>query len=262
MWIHGSWAQESLWQMCGGGIMHSQLLSGDYSLCLASRFMVFQMLLLVRSLLGSIMGTKTSTRHFKVSWSFDIVMLLLVRSLLGSIMGSRCCCLCAACSSWTWDILGMRSACISKSVDRLTLWWHIGPWTAGTSVNWELLESNTFFLELRDLRRSQLICIGKFNFSISCVDAFSERQSLNKNRRRCSLVRRGRSAAQGRTVRDLEQGQRFPAWRPDGPRPGAGRSAHAQGAAKVADGAWISLPGGTPSGRRDPRWCLGSGLPT
>jgi hypothetical protein len=55
----------------------------------------------------------------------------------------------------------------------------------------------------------------------------------------------------------------------DGPRPGAGRSvawrrarvscltagrsARAQGAAKVAGGAWISLPGGTPSGRRDPR---------
>jgi hypothetical protein len=30
-------------------------------------------------------------------------------------------------------------------------------------------------------------------------------------RRRCSLVRRGRSAARGRTVRDLAQGQRFPA---------------------------------------------------
>jgi hypothetical protein len=67
------------------------------------------------------------------------------------------------------------------------------------------------------------------------VDAFSERQSLNKNRggalctgadgpragagrsatwceaRRCSLVRRGRSAAQGRTVRDLVQELGFPA---------------------------------------------------
>jgi hypothetical protein len=55
----------------------------------------------------------------------------------------------------------------------------------------------------------------------------------------------------------------------DGPRPGAGRSAtwrrarvscltagrstRAQGAAKLAGGAWISLLGGTPSGRRDPR---------
>ena len=43
------------------------------------------------------------------------------------------------------------------------------------------------------------------------VDAFSERQILKKNRRRCSLVRRGRSAAWGRTVRDLAQGLRFPA---------------------------------------------------
>jgi hypothetical protein len=43
------------------------------------------------------------------------------------------------------------------------------------------------------------------------VDAFSERQILKKNRRRCSLVRRGRSAAWGRTVRDLTQGLRFPA---------------------------------------------------
>ena len=50
----------------------------------------------------------------------------------------------------------------------------------------------------------------------------------------------------------------FPAQRPDGPRLQAGRSASAQGVAKVAGGAWISLPGGTPSGRRDPRCCLGS----
>jgi hypothetical protein len=58
---------------------------------------------------------------------------------------------------------------------------------------------------------------------------------------------------------------------PDGPRPGAGarvpclttgRSARTQGRRKIADGAWISLPGGTPSGRRDPRSCLGSGRPT
>jgi hypothetical protein len=58
---------------------------------------------------------------------------------------------------------------------------------------------------------------------------------------------------------------------PDGPRPGAGaqvpcltagRSARAQGRQKIASGAWISLPGGTPSGRRDPRGCLGSGRPT
>jgi hypothetical protein len=60
----------------------------------------------------------------------------------------------------------------------------------------------------------------------------------------------------------------------DGPRAGVGRSVTwrrarvpcltgrmvraCAGAAKVDDGAWISLPGGTPSGRRDPRGCLGS----
>jgi hypothetical protein len=43
------------------------------------------------------------------------------------------------------------------------------------------------------------------------VDAFLERQILKKNRWRCSLVRRGRSAAWGRTVRDLAQGLGFPA---------------------------------------------------
>jgi hypothetical protein len=44
--------------------------------------------------------------------------------------------------------------------------------------------------------------------------------------------------------------------------PGAGRSARTQGRRKIAGGAWISLPGGTPSGRRDPRRCLGLGRPT
>jgi hypothetical protein len=36
-----------------------------------------------------------------------------------------------------------------------------------------------------------------------CVDTFLGCQTLNKNQRRCSLHRRGRSAARGRTVRDL-----------------------------------------------------------
>jgi hypothetical protein len=58
----------------------------------------------------------------------------------------------------------------------------------------------------------------------------------------------------------------------DGPQPGAERSAPTgrtvrtcAGAAKVAGDAWISLPGGIPSGRRDPRCCLVSvslGRPT
>jgi hypothetical protein len=43
------------------------------------------------------------------------------------------------------------------------------------------------------------------------VDAFLGRQSLNKIQQRCSLIRRGWSAARGRTVRDLVQGLEFPA---------------------------------------------------
>jgi hypothetical protein len=69
-------------------------------------------------------------------------------------------------------------------------------------------------------------------------------------------------SGKARTVRDLVQEPGFPAWRPDGPRPGAGRSARAQGRRRIAGGAWISLPGGTLSGRRDPRSCLDSGRPT
>jgi hypothetical protein len=70
---------------------------------------------------------------------------------------------------------------------------------------------------------------------------------------RVSCLTAGRSAPWGWTVRALGL---------DGPRPRAGRSARAQGRRKIAGGAWISLPGGTPSGRRDPRSCLGSGRPT
>jgi hypothetical protein len=56
------------------------------------------------------------------------------------------------------------------------------------------------------------------------VDAL-ERQILKKNRRRCSLVRRGRSAARSRTVRDLARGGGALWSGADGPWPGAGRSA-------------------------------------
>jgi hypothetical protein len=62
-----------------------------------------------------------------------------------------------------------------------------------------------------------------------CVDAFLERQTLNKNR--------GGALWSGA----------------DGPWPGAGRSARTQRRRKSPAAAWISLPGGTPSGRRDPR---------
>jgi hypothetical protein len=43
------------------------------------------------------------------------------------------------------------------------------------------------------------------------VDALFEAPITQENQRRCSLVRRGRSATQGRTVRDLVQELGFPA---------------------------------------------------
>jgi hypothetical protein len=55
------------------------------------------------------------------------------------------------------------------------------------------------------------ICVVPSGVTKKCVGAFSECQSLRENRRRCSLHRRGRSAARGRTVCDLAQGLGFPA---------------------------------------------------
>jgi hypothetical protein len=66
------------------------------------------------------------------------------------------------------------------------------------------------------------------------VGAFLGHRSLRENRWQCSLHRRRRSAARDRTV-------------------------HAcAGAVKITGDAWISLSGGTQSGRRDHRCCLGS----
>jgi hypothetical protein len=57
---------------------------------------------------------------------------------------------------------------------------------------------------------------------------------------------------------------------PDRPRPGAGlglcltsRTVRAcAGAKEFVNGTWISLLGGTPSRRREPRLCLGIGRPS
>jgi hypothetical protein len=57
------------------------------------------------------------------------------------------------------------------------------------------------------------------------LTSFWRRQSLQKNQRRCSLVRRGRSAAQGRTVRDLARGGGALWSGADGLRHRVGRSA-------------------------------------
>jgi hypothetical protein len=70
------------------------------------------------------------------------------------------------------------------------------------------------------------------------VDAFLERQILKKNRRRCSLVRRGRSAARSRTVRDLVRGGGALWSGADGLWPRAGRSA-----------TWCRSTGSLPDGR-------------
>jgi hypothetical protein len=99
------------------------------------------------------------------------------------------------------------------------------------------------------------ICIVPSGVAKKYVDTFLEAPITSKEP---AAVLSG----QARTVRGTG---------PDGPRPGAGarvpcltagRSARAQGRRMIAGSAWISLPGGTPSGRRDPRSCLGSGRPT
>jgi hypothetical protein len=96
-------------------------------------------------------------------------------------------------------------------------------------------------------KKSQIKLLGynKYIFRYECVDVFSERQTPNKNR--------GGALWSGA----------------NGPRPGAGRSAtwrrarvlcltagrsaRTQRRQKSPAAAWISLPGGTSSGRRDPR---------
>jgi hypothetical protein len=66
--------------------------------------------------------------------------------------------------------------------------------------------------------------------------------------------RAGRSATCGRSGV-------FSAERPDGPRLVAGQSACAQRRRRSPTAPGSDLPGGTPSGRRDPRFCLGIGRP-
>jgi hypothetical protein len=72
----------------------------------------------------------------------------------------------------------------------------------------------------------------------------------DENQRRCSQHRRGRSAARaGRSA----------TWHKARVPYQTSRTVRTcAGPARFAGGAWILLPGGTPSGRRDPRCCLGS----
>jgi hypothetical protein len=92
-------------------------------------------------------------------------------------------------------------------------------WSCSSAGNVSQVGSMMLLEEISELSLEQAIegrfDRSKYAFSSGVakkyVDAFSERQILKKNRRRCSLVRRGRSVAWGRTVRDLAQGLRFPA---------------------------------------------------
>jgi hypothetical protein len=70
------------------------------------------------------------------------------------------------------------------------------------------------------------------------VDTFLEASITQENQRWCSLVRRGRSAAQGRTVHDLARGCSALWSGADGPRHRAGRST-----------TWCRSPGSLPDGR-------------
>jgi hypothetical protein len=71
----------------------------------------------------------------------------------------------------------------------------------------------------------QTLALGKT--PLAAVGADLGAYHCVENMRRCSLHRRGRSAARGRTVRDLAQGSGSLPDRSDGPHLEAGRSARA-----------------------------------
>jgi hypothetical protein len=83
-----------------------------------------------------------------------------------------------------------------------------------------------------------IVATGRVNKSKQGVYAFLEAPITQENQRRCSLVRRGRSTAQGRTVRDLARGGGALWSSADGPRHGDGRSA-----------TWCRSSGSLPDGR-------------
>jgi hypothetical protein len=91
------------------------------------------------------------------------------------------------------------------------------------SINSERKKNKEARCRATDLHTLAPLC--KDNKPGSPVDAFSERQSLKKNRRRCPLHRGGRSARRGRTVRGLVRGGGALWSDADGPRHRAGRSA-------------------------------------
>jgi hypothetical protein len=78
-------------------------------------------------------------------------------------------------------------------------------------------------------RSNGSICVVPSGVTKKCVDTFLGTNHYNENRWRCSLHRHGQSTARGLTVRDLAQGSGSLPDVSDGLRPGAGRSARAQG---------------------------------
>jgi hypothetical protein len=98
---------------------------------------------------------------------------------------------------------------------------------------------------------------GRFDVSIfvfpsgvakKYVDTFLEVPITQENQRRCSLVRRGRSAAQSQTVRDLARGGGALWSGADGPRHRAGQSA-----------TWCRSSGSLPNGRTVRALCAYAG---
>jgi hypothetical protein len=88
-------------------------------------------------------------------------------------------------------------------------------------------------------------------FIFICVDTFLEAPITQENQRRCSLVRRGRSAAQGRTVRDLARGGGALWSGVDGPRRRAGRSATwCRSSCSLPDGRTVRACAGAAEDRR------------
>jgi hypothetical protein len=74
-------------------------------------------------------------------------------------------------------------------------------------------------------RFDEFRCVFPSGVAKKYVGTFLEAPITQKNQRRCSLVRRGRSAAQSRTVRDLARGGGALWSGANSPRPGARRSA-------------------------------------
>jgi hypothetical protein len=91
-------------------------------------------------------------------------------------------------------------------------------------------ETSELSLELAiEDRSDRSICDLPSRVAKKCVGADPGANHCVENRRRCSLHRRGRSAAKDQTIRDLAQGSSSLPDGPDGPCLEAGRSARAQG---------------------------------